>query len=131
MQQKNLNLIFSPNWRDNERKIAAWHKRAGAAVYFIFIIYTMSTPQDRRTFTETFSPHKILTIIIIITILQGIHNKIEIFIDTHMWPTGSSTERSICACVATSTLTSCRGVRKMAEMPLCVGGKYKFWKYFL
>lgn len=131
MQQKNMNLIFSRKWRDNERKIAAWQTCRRAAVYFNFVIYTMSTPQDRRTFTQTCSPYKILTKTIIITNLQGIHNKIEIFIDTHMWPTGSSTERSICACVATSTLTSCGGVRIMAETPLGLGGKFDYCNYFL
>lgn len=60
--------------------------------------------------------------------LIRIHDKTKIFIDTHMWPTGSSTERSICACVAPITLTSCRGVHKMAETPPQIGGNYELMK---
>ena len=126
--QDNVNLIFIAN-PEITKKIAIWQtcrRRGTLHFHKLHKIHNAVTPYMHKfifTIENTYENNNY-------NYLLRIHDKTKIFIDTHMWPTGSSTERSICACVAPITLTSCRGVHKMAEMPPQIGGKYELKKFY-
>lgn len=119
-----MNLIFIPTGADNDKKIAICQMCRRRGINYLHYLHNIHTTVTlyfhKKSFTieNTYENCNY-------NYIKGIHNKTKIFIDTHMWPTGSSTERSICACVAPTTLTSCRRVRKMDETPLVLGAKYK------